>query len=307
MAGTSAEAQVAKKCYKNQTAGWLGVVKVDHLGAQQGAPVEPFGTVYLSDEEAILTARAPANPKDNPFEEQTFMFADEQGQHTEQKMRPLILLSDDEQDGGDGERYVPVGDINPHTVAAQVARTEAALDAQDEQPRTVATSVEEPTQVGSPVAAVDPAHSRPAPVEEPEDEEKGESWVENEDRTLEPQRGNLGGSNDHPGTDDADPAAGEGQRQQAPPPQAPVQQTVGAQQSPGPVPSESAGTGEAAGAPSEQAAVEETAAAEGDSSLSVEETGAAVDPKGQAPEGEFAAHEEVGSPDAPAAEKGDAA
>lgn len=310
MAGTTAEAQVAKRQYKNQTAGWLGVVKLDHLGAQQGHPVPPMGTVYLSDDEAILTARAPANPKDNPFEEQSFMFADAQGQHVEQKMRPLILLGEGDGEDGD-ERYVPVGDISPAVAVAEKARTEATLDQQDAAPRTVPTAIQEPTQVaGSPLAAVDPAHARPAaaaatftqpPTEEEMEDiaESDRSWVENPSRTEAPQQGSLAGS-DEPG-----PAAPQGTQEsvsgQAPPPQQPVQQTVGAQQGNGgkTVPSESAGTGEAAGAPSEQGgAAEETAGV----TKAGEETGAADTPSGQAPEGEFAAHEEVGSPDAPSAE-----
>ena len=290
MAGTTAEAKVAKRQYKNQTAGWLGVVKLDHLGAQLGHPVPPYGTVYLSDDEAILTARAPADPKDNPFEEQSFMFVDEKGAHVEQQMRPLILLSDESGEPTD-ERYVPVVDINPAKLVADRATVNDALDAQDQEPRTVPTSVQEPIQVAaSPVAAVDPSHALPA-------EEKPESWVENPERTEEPQKGSLGGS------DDPGPAAPQGAQeavsQQAPPPQQPAPQTVGAQQGVGTVPSESAGVGEAAGSPSEQGGEEHAGV-----TASGEETGAADRPAGDAPEGEFAAHEEVGSPDAPSQGEG---
>lgn len=299
MAGTTAEAQVAKRCYKNQTAGWLGVVKLDHLGAQVGAPVKPFGTVYLSDAEAVLTARAPADPKDNPFEEQMFMFVDsESGQHVEKAMRPLILLQDSEGVPSE-ERYVPSGDINPEKLVAEHARTEAALDAQESDPRTVPSAPEEPTQVAAqPAFAVEPGHSGPA--EEVADENEGkESWVENPDRTAEPQRGSLGGSQEpapQPVQGDAASPQGESAAagQQTPPPQAPAPTTVASQH--GSVkPSESAGTGEAAGAPSEQ---EEHAGV----TKSGEETGAADRPTGDAPEGEYAQHEEVGSPDAPSAE-----
>lgn len=314
MAGTTAEAQVQKKCYKNQTAGWLGVVKVDHLGAQQGAPVAPFGTVYLTDDEAILTARAPANPKDNPFEEQGFMFVDDTGKQVEQTMRPLILVTDDEGAPGD-DRYVPVGDINPHVLVAQQVRTNATLDEQDASPRTVPTDTQEPTQVAAtPLAAVDPAHAVPAPVAaapveqaqaegDEETDETDRSWVENPERTPEPQRGSLGGSDTPVGpTAEADPAAPGAQVQSGAPPQQPAPTSVGSSgvqpESPGAVPSESAGTGQAAGAPSEQGAGEEHAGV----TKAGEETGAAETPVGTAPEGEYASHEEVGSPDAPTME-----
>lgn len=295
MAGTTAEAQVAKRQYKNQTAGYLGVVKLDHLGAQIGHSIPPFGTAWLSDDEAILTARAPADPKDNPFEEQNFLFVDEKGGHVEQAMRPLILLSNESGEPTD-ERYVPVGDINPAVVVAEHARTESALDEQEAAPRTVPSAPQEPTQVtATPVAAVDPAHSRPAAAaaEPTEDDEIEKSWVENDDRTEAPQPGSLGGS-DEP-SPQAPQGAQENVSQQAPPPQQPAPQTVGAQQGNGgkTVPSESAGTGEAAGAPSEASEEHAGVTERG------EETGAADTPAGAAPEGEFAAHEEVGSPDAP--------
>lgn len=334
MAGTTAEAQVAKRCYKNQTAGWLGVVKLDHLGAQAGHSIPPFGTAYLSDEEAILTARAPAEAKDNPFEEQMFMFVGEGGAHVEQAMRPLILLVDDSGEIKD-ERYVPVGgSIDPAKIVAEAARTDQALNAQSD--RTVPTEPQEPTQVpGTPASAVDPAHAVPAiaarPAEqEVEEIEEVESWVENPDRTPTPQQGSLGGANgDAPAAPQGDAASPTGDgtlirtSEATAPAQPPAPATVGSQH--GAVkPSESAGTGEAAGAPSEQGqewettspvgtlktanpagspTLSETGAAEefAAETANGEETGAADVPTGAPTEGEFAAHEEVGSPDAPSA------
>lgn len=275
-ASTAAAQAVDKKCYLNQTAGWLGVVKLDHLGAPYGDSVEPHGHVYLSDEEAILTARAPKSAKDNPFEEQSFMFQDQNGTHVEQMMRALVLVTDDSDVPSD-DRYVPIpgGSLNPHKIAADAARVDAALDGQDEAPREVPTEpvegklVPAMTHASVAPATARPAVVRPGPQGEAKDQyahdehtETAESWTDNPSRTLEPQQGSLGGEN-----------VAESERRPAPP-QRPAPDSVGA-----------------------KAGAEEHAA----ETAKGEETGAAERPSGKPAEGEFAQHEEVGSPDAPAA------
>jgi hypothetical protein len=317
MAGTAAEAQVNKKCYKNQTAGWLGVVKLDHLGAQQGFAVKPHSTVYLSDEEAILTARAPADPADNPFVEQQFMFEDASGNRVEQGMRPLVLTSeDDPENPGDG-RFVPgleqagppPAHVNVAAVAAASQETADALAAESDRPvptDPVSTSTLVPTMA----TAVSPDYAGPE-VLPTEDVPEGqpESWVEAPDRTEAPQPGSLKG----------DAALNTASDQTAPeaakPPQQPVQQPVPVRATssvePGSadpvtqpvVPSESAGTQTAAGSPSEQSTAAPAAAEEhAGVTPAGEETGAAETPAGEPPAGEYAANEEVGTPDAPTQE-----
>lgn len=278
MGATAAEAQVDKKCYRNQTAGWQSVVKLDHLGAQRGTPVAPGATVWLTDDEAVLTARAPADPKDNPFEEQNFMFQDDKGVQSEHPMRPLILVDEERYSPSDerfvpgqyGEDMPPAHDVNLHQVAAEQANTEAALSAGTERP--VPTEAGEP--VGSPPVAAVPGHLATAPPPE-EHAEAAESWTENAERTEEPQPGSLSGSHEPaPGDDDADPVR-DGSPTHAPP------------QRPAPAPVATSSV-----AVSDEETAAQTAAGE--------ETGAAEQPAGAAPEGEFAKHEEVGTPDAPA-------
>lgn len=258
------KAQVEKKAYKNLTAGHLGVVKLDHLGAQIGHNVEPHAIVYLSDDEATLTARAPRDPADNPFVEKTFQFYDETGAVVERPMCSLALVEDDRD--VPSERFVPT--------QAQVTATHEALS----RPGAInGTNV-------------------PIPNTQPDDTGR-----------------------DGSPTKDI--------------PQVPAPTSVASQHG-SPVPSESAGTGEANGGAIEQAregvslppdGQERTVTLEGPdgpqevtSSVKVlppeehagvtekgEETGAAQMPVGEAPEGEFASHEEVGSPDAPRASKED--
>lgn len=312
MGGITAQEQVGKRCYKNQTAGYQSVVKLDHLGAQAGTPVEPYGTVWLTEEEAILTARAPALAKDNPFVEQPFQFEDQSGQRVERMMAPLVLVPDEE--GSESDRFVPYDgpapahDINLHSMAANQRTTEAALDADSDRP--VPTEETEPQLAPSSAAAVPPSHARASGVIDPSqplppEEDQRESWVENDERTEEPQEGALGGSNEKVGPTDEDPAKVRGPG--GPPPQQPAphahpqaptgsadptQADVPTQRT---VPSESAGVQKGAGAPSEQGAAEEHAGV----TERGEETGAADTPVGKAPEGEFASKEEVGSPEAP--------
>ena len=299
MAGTTAEAQVEKKCYRNQTAGNLGVVTLDHLGAQVGTNVVPFGQVWLTDNEATLTARAPADPKDNPFIEQKFLFEDAAGAHVAQLMRPLVLVEDQRYSPSD-DRYIPGADVPVAAIAAGQADTAAALAAPSDRPIPTQPS-DRPVPILPPAAAV-PAEKVPdgAPV-------LTESWTDPGDsRTVEPQPGALSGSVAVPGPDQTDVAQTGSQTTEIPQPPAPQAVPVAVQDVPvapaeetvPPAPPASPPTPpvqEAAAAP---VAAEETAAI----TPLGEETGAAAVPEGPAPEGEFAAHEEVGSPDAPKAE-----
>ena len=304
MSGITAEEQVAKKCYKNQTAGWLGVVKLDHLGAQAGVSIPPYGTIWLTDNEALLTARAPAQAKDNPFEEQMFQGYDDKGVIHDMPLRPLILIEDDREIPS-GERFVPPGIASDAaTVTAAQADTATALASNTDRATPSAPST--PVLAPSMAAAVPPSHAIPGapPTATPPAPEADQSWVDNPDRVATPVPGSLGGSNEPaPAAAQGDPAT-TGSPTSAPPqqpvPQAPPQASAPVQgledappaaQAPSPPESAAASAPQTAAPPEETAAVTETG----------EETGAAATPAGEPPEGEYAATEEVGSPDAPTA------
>lgn len=53
--------------FVNTSAGWLGVVQFSPEGHARGYSVEPGGSVFLSEEEQMLTANAPRDDSDNPF------------------------------------------------------------------------------------------------------------------------------------------------------------------------------------------------------------------------------------------------
>lgn len=57
----------SKDEFVNTTDGWVGAVQIDHTGRAAGVSVEPGGSVFLTEEEQILTANAPRVDEDNPF------------------------------------------------------------------------------------------------------------------------------------------------------------------------------------------------------------------------------------------------
>jgi|SRR4051812_30262975 hypothetical protein len=57
----------SKDEFTNTTDGWVGAVQLDHQGKAHGVSVEPGGSVFLNEDEQILTANAPRLDQDNPF------------------------------------------------------------------------------------------------------------------------------------------------------------------------------------------------------------------------------------------------
>jgi hypothetical protein len=57
----------SKDEFVNTSDGWVGAVQIDHTGKANGVSVPPGGSVFLTEEEQILTANAPSRDEDNPF------------------------------------------------------------------------------------------------------------------------------------------------------------------------------------------------------------------------------------------------
>jgi hypothetical protein len=305
---------VEKRQYRNNTMGWLGVVLLDPMGREIGFSMEPQGTIWLSDAEAILTARAPRLPKDNPFEEQVFYEVGENGEQRERRVRPLVPITESRWVPQE-DRYIPAaitgtqgasiaganasGDEPAHATAASdpVADASAAVLANAD-PASVIPPAEEspppaaagqdPTPVAQPAITV-PDNSQPpggaqqsaAPVaQQPPTapasgdlgaEEQPESWTDRDPNAPAVIKGELDGVNLTP----EEQAAADAAAAEAP-----------------------AAVGSSGDAPAADTATTEEVAVEATSDG--EETGAALPPAGEPPEGEFAAHEEVGDPDAAA-------
>ncbi len=52
--------------FRNETKGFVGVISIDN-GKEKGIAVRPGHTVWLSEQEQVLTANAPRLDSDNPF------------------------------------------------------------------------------------------------------------------------------------------------------------------------------------------------------------------------------------------------
>jgi hypothetical protein len=95
--------QVEKQQFRNESGGFIGVVKIDVKGEEKGAAVEPGGTVWLTLQEQVATANAPRQAKDNPFLPTTFKRINPDTSEIEEyEVTPLVPISE--------SRYVPAGD-----------------------------------------------------------------------------------------------------------------------------------------------------------------------------------------------------
>lgn len=284
MEAAAVSQHVEKKLYRNNTQGYLGIVKLDHRGEPQGENVDPGGTVWLSADEATLTARAPKRPEDSPFAEQVFIRVNPETQAREEfSMRPLTLVEDTSAYGApDVGRYVPgVSDV-PEDASPAVEHTKAQTpEAAAAPPSTGSSASTELPPAAPPIGAssspaqrqgIDPA---PAALAGQGGAEERESWVEPPEAPGRVLEGSLGG------TDEAAPGPSEESTDRTPPVAGQAQAVATA---PG-------------GLPEEHAAVDPQVG---------EETGAAKPPAQPAPQGEYARAEEVGSPDAPETNDNDA-
>lgn len=329
--------QIEKRQYKNNTGGYLGVVVLDPNGNERGVNVDPYGTIWLSDAEAILTARAPQRAEDNPFEEQVFIVQDPETQmRREVRVRPLELVHGGDRYTPAQDRYVPhimeAGDVD----AARMAHVEQAAKADEPANVTAGEAVAERSAEVM-ANASRPVQRERAPREVPVAMPKS-TGSQTPDHTPPPPRADA-----VPLAPSAPPVRHE---PPAAPPQAPPalagredppeaatepQSWTGEPEAPGQVLSGSlSGSDEPAPGPTASDPTMpqpgDTVAQHGPPNATVtppgavpqprteehaqavdpavgEETGQARPPAGAAPEGEYASREEVGSPDAAAVEE----
>lgn len=62
--------------YRNNTQGYIGVQKINRKGDEVQLAVEPFGRVFLTDEEVTLTAQVRRRAEDSPFLESEIVHRD---------------------------------------------------------------------------------------------------------------------------------------------------------------------------------------------------------------------------------------
>jgi hypothetical protein len=264
-------APTEKFLVRNNTAGWIGVIKLNHRGEEIGDAVEPYGTVWLSEDEMILTARAPRLPEDNPFAEWVLLRVNPETQAREEfKIRPLTLVSNSDRYTPAEDRYVPTVDAPQEAAPAQ--RQEAATA-----PAIVAGPISSaPAAAPAPPPAPPVSEPPPGPPLRgtPATPDDTRSWLATPEAPGQVLSGHLDGSNDVPDRPERAPE----------PTLAPAERfvpsVIGAQAAP-----QTPGAGE------EFAALVDPEIGE--------ETGRARPPVEDAPAGEYARAEEVGTPDAP--------
>jgi len=58
--------------FTNVSGGVAGAIKLNHRSEPQGVAVFPNESIWLTEQEEVLTANAPRNPEDNPFTNGTY-------------------------------------------------------------------------------------------------------------------------------------------------------------------------------------------------------------------------------------------
>lgn len=163
---------IQKQQFQNNTNGFIGAVVIGPRGDERGIPVEPNGTVWLSEQEQRLTANAPRRAQDNPFIEQDLVRTDTlTGERVIEKITPLTPISED--------RFVPA-DARPipGTASAHQELAAAQAAATGDEPQTAVTEtpnaltrheelkhVDEP-KPNVPARAAAAAAAAPAPTED---------------------------------------------------------------------------------------------------------------------------------------------
>lgn len=262
--------QIEKQQFKNATGGWIGAVSLGPRGDEQGVAVEPGGTVWLSEAEQILTANAPRKPEDNPFIEQVHIVLDpETGARNETKVTPLVAISEG--------RYVPANDRPiPADLAAGSSNAVTQAAATGDEPIVPISA-----DVASNPVAREHQIVNAGPDTRPNEVLAPARAVAAAEAAAAAQAVEEAASVEEP---PAEP-------QSDPEPPTP---TFPAPAAPVPPAADPARV-----VPPDEGRVSEETAAQSPGPAS-EETGAAVQPTGAAPQGEYQAGEEVGTPEAPA-------
>jgi hypothetical protein len=159
-----------KSKFKNVSGGVAGAIQLNHEGKAAGVPVFPNESIWLTEQEEVLTANAPRNESDNPFTNGTFELEvrAEQAAHA----RPI----------GSSREPAPASDPQPDTPAVEGSdpeeidlRTETRganeTPVQSEAPEAEAAQV---ADVGLPVGAPPEPEGDPVVGRRGENEESAE-------------------------------------------------------------------------------------------------------------------------------------
>lgn len=99
-----------RRKFINPTPQYVGAVIYDEDGKRKGVPVEPGGSIWLSEREERATAEAPREAKDNPFQAiwQEATRTTPEGEILESQPREgMLILSDEPARPIASERFIP--------------------------------------------------------------------------------------------------------------------------------------------------------------------------------------------------------
>lgn len=138
--------QVEKEQFRNESGGYVGVVTLTSRGDDKGMPVAPGDTVWLSEDEQVLTANAPRLAEHNPFVPQKVIQRNPETDAQEETwVTPLVKVNE--------ARFVPA-DARP------IGSNAPAAPAPEAPP-------EAPEPAPAPPVAQAPAERPPAPIPGP--------------------------------------------------------------------------------------------------------------------------------------------
>lgn len=210
MGGVSAISEVTPtRRFINPTPGWVGAVKLNARNEPEGHPVEPGGSILLTELEERLTAEAPRLPQDNPFVKQweEIIEFDTNGEPKVKVTREGTLqLDTSEARPIASERYIPSVAERQEAPApvAEVAAPAAPLNI--EVPEGFQAVVEDGTVRVIPLAELD--EEQQAAEEEPAEEITGAPPIERQPPVEgQPSPGEVVGSPEAPERNDEHVAA----------------------------------------------------------------------------------------------------
>ncbi len=82
--------------YKNVTQHWVGAQTINRKGDEVAVAIEPGSSIFLSEEECELTARAHKRPQDSPFHPREIVYIDDHTLDEEERlvMAPLTRVDE---------------------------------------------------------------------------------------------------------------------------------------------------------------------------------------------------------------------
>lgn len=166
--------------FTNVSGGVAGAIKLNHRSEPQGVAVFPNESIWLTEQEEVLTANAPRNPEDNPFTNGTFRLDVRAADAAE--ARPIGSRQEEQPPAPPQPAAEPGDEVDPEGIDIKVettgvqdapaqktgqAPTPDGEPAAGQRQPTEETAVADAPTEAAPQAVVDPGESERAVAPEP--------------------------------------------------------------------------------------------------------------------------------------------